>query len=239
MAAEAGGSHKKKPAITGTVPPRTAPPVAAVVTSAWPWLTLAGLGAFHGINPAMGWLFAVALGLHRHSRTIVLSALLPIALGHALAVLAVALALILLGIVIDQRAIRIAAGALLIGWAAYHTLYGSRHRVRFGMQVGMLGLCAWSFLMASAHGAGLMLVPVLIPLCLAGSPAQELTAAGSLPIALAAVGVHTLAMLATTGVIALAVYQWLGLAFLRKGWINLDLIWTIALVVTGLVLLLT
>jgi hypothetical protein len=221
------------------VPARTAPPAAAVVTSAWPWLTLAGLGAFHGVNPAMGWLFAVALGLHRHSRAIVLAALLPIALGHALAVLAVALALILLGIVIDQRAIRIAAGALLIGWAAYHTLYGSRHRVRFGMQVGMLGLCAWSFLMASAHGAGLMLVPVLIPLCLAGSPAQELTAAGSLPIALAAVGVHTVAMLATTGVIALAVYSWFGLAFLRKGWVNLDLIWTIALVVTGLVLLLT
>ena len=207
-------------------------------TESWPWLALVGLGLFHGINPAMGWLFAVALGLHRHSRAIVLSALLPIALGHALAVLAVALALVLLGIVIDQRAIRIAAGTLLIGWAAYHTLYGSRHRVRFGMQVGMLGLCAWSFLMASAHGAGLMLVPVLIPLCLAGSPAQEMTAAGSLPIALAAVGVHTLAMLATTGVIALAVYQWLGLAFLRRGWINLDLIWTMALVVTGLVLLL-
>ena len=191
------------------------------MTSAWPWLTLAGLGAFHGINPAMGWLFAVALGLHRHSRAIVLSAL------------------VLLGIVIDQRAIRIAAGALLIGWAAYHTLYGSGHRVRFGMQVGMLGLCAWSFLMASAHGAGLMLAPVLIPLCLAGSPAQELTAVGSLPIALAAVGVHTLAMLATTGVIALAVYQWLGLAFLRRGWINLDLIWTIALVATGLLLFFT
>jgi hypothetical protein len=208
------------------------------VSAAWPWLSLAGLGAFHGINPAMGWLFAVALGLHRHSRGIVLTALLPIALGHALAVLAVALALVLLGIVVDQRAIRIAAGALLIGWAAYHTLYGSRHRVRFGMQVGMLGLGAWSFLMASAHGAGLMLVPVLIPLCLAGSPAQELTAAGSLPIALAAVGVHTLAMLATTGVIALSVYQWVGVAFLRKAWFNLDLIWTIALVVTGLVLLL-
>jgi hypothetical protein len=208
------------------------------VTSAWPWLTLAGLGAFHGVNPAMGWLCAVALGLHRHSRATVLAALLPIALGHALAVLAIALALVLLGIVVDQRAIRIAAGALLIGWAAYHTLYGSRHRVRFGMQVGMLGLGAWSFLMASAHGAGLMLVPVLIPLCLAASPARELTAAGSLPVALAAVGVHTLAMLATTGAIALAVYQWFGVAFLRKGWINLDLLWTVALVATGLALFL-
>lgn len=203
----------------------------------WPWLALAGLGAFHGINPAMGWLFAVALGLHRHSRAVVFQALVPIAIGHALAVLVVALAVVLLGVVVDQRAIRIGAGALLIGWAAYHTLYGSRHRVRFGMQVGMLGLGAWSFLMASAHGAGLMLVPVLIPLCLAASPAGQL-GAESAPVALAAVAVHTLAMLATTGVIAAAVYEWFGLAFLRKGWINLDLIWTAALVATGLILLL-
>ncbi|HEX6111904.1 MAG TPA: hypothetical protein VFZ10_06330 [Geminicoccaceae bacterium] len=203
----------------------------------WPWLALAGLGAFHGINPAMGWLFAVALGLHRRSRAVVLGALLPIAIGHALAILAVALAVVLLGIVVDQRALRIGAGAVLIGWAAYHSLYGSRHRVRFGMQVGMLGLGAWSFLMASAHGAGLMLVPVLIPLCLAAAPGRELSA-GSAPIALAAVGVHTLAMLATTGAIAVVVYEWFGVAFLRKGWINLDLIWTIALVATGLILLL-
>jgi hypothetical protein len=206
------------------------------VSGSWPWLALAGLGAFHGINPAMGWLFAVALGLHRRSRAVVVLALIPIAIGHALAILAVALAVVLLGVVVDQRAIRIGAGVLLIGWAAYHRLYGARHRVRFGMQVGMLGLGAWSFLMASAHGAGLMLVPVLIPLCLAASPAQELSAAGS-AIALAAVGVHTLAMLATTGIIAIVVYQWFGVGFLRRGWINLDLIWTIALVATGLILL--
>jgi hypothetical protein len=203
----------------------------------WPWLTLAGLGAFHGINPAMGWLFAVALGLHRGSRSVVLSALLPIAVGHALATALVALAVVLLGIVIDQRAVRIAAGLLLLGWALWHTLYGRRHRPRFGMQVGMLGLGAWSFLMAATHGAGLMLVPVLIPLCLAASPAQELTAAGSLPIALAAVAVHTGAMLVTTGIIALAVYEWFGVAFLRRGWINLDWLWTAALVITGVILL--
>lgn len=205
------------------------------MSGSWPWLALAGLGAFHGVNPAMGWLFAVALGLHRHSRAVVVLALFPIAIGHALAVLAVALAVVLLGVMVDQRAIRIGAGVLLIGWAAYHTLYGARHRVRFGMQVGMLGLGAWSFLMATAHGAGLMLIPVLIPLCLAASPAQELSAAGS-AIALAAVGVHTLAMLATTGIIAIVVYQWFGVGFLRRGWINLDLIWTIALVATGLIL---
>ena len=206
------------------------------MSTLWPWLALAGLGAFHGLNPAMGWLFAVALGLHRRSRTVVLEALIPIAIGHAIAVLAVALAVVLLGTVVDQRALRIVGGVLLIGWAAYHTLYGSRHRVRFGMQVSMLGLGAWSFLMASAHGAGLMLVPVLIPLCLAASPAQELSAAGSIPITLAAVGVHTLAMLATTGVIAVVVYEWVGVAFLRRGWINLDLVWTAALVFTGVIL---
>jgi hypothetical protein len=207
------------------------------VSASWPWLALAGLGAFHGINPAMGWLFAVALGLHRHRRAVVLEALVPIAVGHALAILAVALAVVLLGILVDPRALRVGAGALLIGWAAYHGLYGARHRVRFGMQVGMLGLGAWSFLMATAHGAGLMLVPALIPLCLAASPARELTAGGSLPIALAAVAVHTLAMLAVTGIIALAVYEWFGVAFLRRGWINLDRIWTGALIATGLILL--
>jgi hypothetical protein len=124
----------------------------------WPWLALAGLGAFHGVNPAMGWLFAVALGLHRGSRRVVLTSLIPIALGHALAIAVVAIAVVVLGLVVDQRALRLAAGLVLIGWAAYHYLYGSRHRVRVGMRTGMAGLGLWSFLMASAHGAGLMLV---------------------------------------------------------------------------------
>jgi len=206
------------------------------MTELWPWLALAGLGAYHGINPGMGWLFAVALGLHRQSRRIVLLSLVPITLGHALAVAMVALAVVLAGVVVDQQLVRYAAGTLLVGWAIWHRLSGSRHRVRFGMRTGMLGLAAWSFLMAGAHGAGLMLVPVLIPLCLAASPAAGLTAAASAPVALAAVAVHTLAMVATTGAIAIVVYEWLGLAFLRRGWLNLDLLWTIALVVTGVIL---
>jgi hypothetical protein len=96
-----------------------------------PWLALAGLGAFHGINPAMGWLFAVALGLHRGSRTVVLTSLIPIALGHALAVALIVLAVVLLGRLLDPRAISLVSGLVLIGWAAYHHLYGSRHRVRY------------------------------------------------------------------------------------------------------------
>jgi hypothetical protein len=198
---------------------------------------LAGLGAFHGLNPAMGWLFAVALGQHRQSRRVVLLSLLPIAAGHAIAVAVVVAAVVGLGLVIDQRTIRLVAGGFLIAWAIYHALYGHRHRVRVGMRTGLAGLALWSFLMATAHGAGLMVVPVLIPL-LAAAPARELAASSSLSVSLAAVGVHTLAMLAVTGAIAVIVYEWLGLAFLRRGWINLDFLWTTALVGAGAFLLL-
>ncbi|MEP9372878.1 hypothetical protein [Mesorhizobium sp. KR1-2] len=207
------------------------------MVSLTPWLVLAGLGAFHGLNPAMGWLFAVALGLHRGSRKVVLLSLIPIAIGHAASIAVVAMAVITLGFVVDERLLEMTAGALLVGWAIYYLAYGHRHRVRIGMTTGMVGLGVWSFLMATAHGAGLMLVPVLIPLCLAASPAGELTAAGSLPIALAAVGVHTAAMLAVTLAMAVAVYEWLGLSVLRRGWINFDLIWTAALAITGIILI--
>lgn len=203
-----------------------------------PWLAVAGLGAFHGANPAMGWLFAVALGLHRQSRRIVWLALLPIAIGHALSV-AVVLALVMaIGLIVDQRTLVVGSGFLLLGWAGYHALFGHRGRVRVGMRTGMAGLGGWSFLMATAHGAGLMLLPAVLSLCLAASSAHELTASGSLPVALAALCVHTLAMLAVTAAIAAAVYELLGLAFLRRGWINLDIIWTLALVATGLILIL-
>lgn len=204
----------------------------------WPWLTLAGLGMFHGLNPGMGWLFAVALGLHRQSRAVVWGALPPIALGHVLSTALVAAAVVSLGVIVDQALIRKLSGALLIGWGIYHQLYGHRHRVRVGMTAGYAGLALWSFLMATAHGAGLMLVPALIPLCLAGTPGAELLTSGSITIALAAIGLHGLAMLIVTGLIAVIVYEWFGLGFLRRGWINVDLLWTGALVLTGLILLL-
>lgn len=202
----------------------------------WPWVALAGLGLFHGVNPAMGWLFAVALGLNRHSQRIVLLSLIPIALGHAAAVAVVLSIALVLGFVFDTTTLLRLAAVVLIGWAVWHAAYGHRARVRVGMQASLAGLALWSFLMASAHGAGLMLIPVLMPLCLAAAPAQELTA-GSLPIAVAALGVHTIAMLATIAVISVAVYRWIGVAFLRRGWINLDLVWTVALLVCGIVLL--
>jgi hypothetical protein len=203
----------------------------------WPWLALAGFGMFHGVNPAMGWLFAVALGLHRASRAVVLLALLPIAFGHALAIGLVVAVVVALGVAVEPAFLRVAGGLALVGWGVYHHLYGRRHRVRVGMRTGYTGLLLWSFLMASAHGAGLMLVPVLLPLGLAGGHAHGPTPGGSLGMALAAIGVHTLAMLLATGAVALLVYEWVGVAFLRRGWINLDLVWTLALMVTGGLLL--
>jgi len=205
----------------------------------WPWLALIGLGIFHGINPAMGWLFAVALGLHRHSRKIVALSWLPIALGHAFAVAIVLFAVLALGLVLNHAALSHAAAVLLLVWALWHAVRGHRQRFLVGMRTGLAGLAVWSFLMSSAHGAGLMLIPVALPLCLAGSPSGRLTATGSLPVALAAVGVHTAAMLATIAAVSLIVYDWVGLAFLRSGWINLDLIWISALGLCGLLLLLT
>ena len=205
----------------------------------WPWVVLAGLGFFHGVNPAMGWLFAVALGLHRHSRKVVALSWIPIALGHAAAVALVLFAVLALGLVVNHAALSRAAAAMLLGWALWHVVRGHRQRLRVGMQTGLTGLAFWSFLMSSAHGAGLMLIPVALPLCLAGSPSGQLTLSSSLPIALAAVGVHTAAMLATIAAVSLTVYDWAGLAFLRSGWINLDLIWIAALGVCGLLLLVT
>jgi hypothetical protein len=209
----------------------------SIPSELWLWLAVAGLGLFHGINPAMGWLFAVALGLNRHSERAVWLALIPIALGHAVAVAAVLFAVLALGLMIEPGQLRRLAGVILLAWAAWHLLYGRRHTVRVGMQTGLGGLFLWSFLMANAHGAALMLVPVVLPRCLAASPAHELTASGSTPIALAALLLHTGAMLLAIGTIAVIVYKWVGVAFLRRGWINLDLVWTIALVACGIILL--
>jgi hypothetical protein len=157
------------------------------------------------------------------------------AFSHAVAVTLVLAAALALGAVLDTSMLTRLAAIALIGWALWHAARGHRMRVRVGMQTGLGGLALWSFLMASAHGAGLMLVHVVMPICLAASPGPDVT--GSLALAAAAVGVDTAAMLATIGAIALIVYRLVGVAFLRRGWINLDLVWTLALLLCGVALL--
>lgn len=207
----------------------------------WPWVALAGLGAFHGLNPAMGWLFAVALGLQRGNRGAVLQSLLPIAAGHALSVGMVVLAISALRAFIEPMILQVGAAVALIGFGLYRLL--ARHRGRVGMQVSRVQLLVWSFLMATAHGAGLMLIPVLLkmPIGTARGEHAHMSAMSSLGTtagtALAAVGIHTLAMLSVAGAVAVAVYEWVGLAFLRRGWFNLDLVWVLVLIAAGLILL--
>jgi len=211
---------------------------------AWPWLALAGLGAFHGLNPAMGWLFAVALGLQRKSRAAVLWSLLPIAAGHALSIALVVIAVGLLRAVVDLKVLQIASALLLIGFGLYRLL--ARHRARIGMQVSGRDLTVWSFLMATAHGAGLMVLPFLVGRShvgnspgMSGMHAMHIAQASVVPlsgpvaIGLWATALHSAGYLLVTGLIAVIVYRKLGLRMLRTMWINLDLIWGGALVVTG------
>jgi len=200
----------------------------------WPWLTLIALGAWHGVNPAMGWLFAVSRGLQDRRGGAVLAALPPIALGHGLAI-GLALAIVAVGRAsVPLAALRWATAALLIGFGLAR-LVRHRHPRWVGMRVGFRDLTAWSFLMATAHGAGLMLVPLFVvdaarPSCHA---AAGLALAGPADYVVAAL-VHTLAMLATAGSIALVVYHKLGVALLRRAWFNLDGLWALALNAAGL-----
>jgi hypothetical protein len=205
------------------------------------WLMLL-LGAYHGINPGMGWLFAVALGMQERKGSAVGRALVPIALGHALAIGSVVIAAAFLGMALPREAICYPVAAILLGLGIFF-LIRHYHPRWVRMQVGFRDLTIWSFLMASAHGAGLMVVPVLL-----GSSTVEAanrmagnhhTSAAVSPLAaLLATVIHTTAYLAVTGLIAWVVYSNLGLAVLRKAWFNLNLIWAAALVVTGLVTLL-
>lgn len=197
------------------------------------WLTAAGLGAFHGLNPAMGWLFAVALGLYARSRRVVLVSLVPIALGHALSVALVLVGALTLGSFVGHETLARGAGALLIGWGIWSMWRGHRGRPTVGMRSGLAGLALWSFVMSSAHGAGLMLVPALLPLC-TGKLAGNAFAAGALALA-----VHTTAMLtviAAISMLAVTMYERAGLNFLRTGWINIDWLWSVALIACGVFL---
>jgi hypothetical protein len=200
----------------------------------WPWLTLIALGAWHGLNPGMGWLFAVSRGLQERRGSAVLGALPPIALGHALAI-ALALVIVAIGRAsVPLAALRWATAAILVGFGLSR-LVRHRHPRWVGMRVGFRDLTAWSFLMATAHGAGLMLAPLFVvdaarPSCHADA---GLTLSGPIDYAVATVA-HTAAMLATAGVIALVVYHKLGLSLLRRAWFNLDWLWALALIAAGL-----
>ena len=211
------------------------------------WLSMLGFGAYHGINPGMGWLFAVALGMQEKRRSAVISALFPMALGHAISIGAVVLVIALAQQQISEDVLRIACAVVLFGFGLYK-FFRTRHPRWVGMRVGFKDLTIWSFLMASAHGAGLMLVPFLLRMPAAGhsghthhAPANMTDSTTMLLSAVGVhtlrVGVHTLSFFLVMGIVAIVVYEVVGLALLRKAWFNLDLLWSIALMIAGVVTL--
>ena len=209
------------------------------LSSAAIWLMLL-LGAYHGLNPGMGWLFAVALGMQEQKSATVARSLVPIALGHALAVGGAVAIAVMLGASLPLVVVRNIVAVLLIGLGVFF-LWRHWHPRWVRMRVGFGDLTLWSFLMATAHGAGLMVVPVL----LRGGSAQAYSgmtghdhahmAGAASPVAgLFAAVVHTAGYFAVTGLVAWVVYCKVGLAVLRRAWFNVDLLWAAALVVTGI-----
>ena len=222
-------------------------PDPAALASLGPWLGLATLGVFHGLNPAMGWLFAVALALQRQRPVQLYTATGYIAIGHLASVAIIMAALVLAGAFLPLKWVRIAAGAILLGFGFYRLVRYYRHPRWVGMNVGGRDLIAWSFLMASAHGAGLMLAPVVLSLTrpdAASGIVGDLGEHGGFlsltdaPIWwLAGLLMHAVVMLAAMLAAAVVVYYRVGLAFLRRGWINLDLLWAGSLVAAGAITL--
>ncbi len=210
------------------------------------WLTLFLLGCYHGLNPGMGWLFAVGLGFQDRKATAVLRAIVPLALGHIISVALVVLVAVYVAAALPHRWVHVAAAAILIGFGIYR-LVRARHIRWVGMRVGFAGLTLWGFLMSSAHGAGLMLLPfvmgaravdpsgMVMPMPTPG----EHSAHAALLTGATMVGVHTLGYVFSATAVALLVYAVVGVRFLRTAWVNLDLVWAAALILTGVIAFVT
>jgi hypothetical protein len=207
------------------------------------WLTIIAIGLFHGFNPAMGWPLAVANGLTERRGGAVFKTILPLGGGH-FAAMAVVLAPFawLAAYVAWSQAIRLAAGAAVLLFGLYKLAYRRHPRALARIPPTQLGW--WSFLMATAHGAGLMLVPITLALCATGPEAGRIAAAhadmmsvvarSGMVLGITVAAVHTLAMMLAGLAMAWAVYRYLGLQFLRRAWLNVDLAWGISLVVAGM-----
>lgn len=206
-------------------------------TPAWLWLAVVASGLYHGVNPGMGWPLAVSAGLMERSSRALLSALWPLAIGHLLAMLLVLLPFVLLIAIVEwQRAIQIGASLLVIGFGAFRLANRRHPKVLARISPAQLGL--WSFAVALAHGAALMLVPIYLGLCREAELDRGHAAAGTLinanlGMALLVAIVHAAAMIAAGGCCAWLAYRYLGLKFISQSWFNLDVLWAVSLIVVG------
>ena len=213
----------------------------------WPWVLLGLLGAYHGLNPAMGWLFAVALGMQERDRGAVVRALPAIAIGHEASIMLVALVVLGLGVITDPSALHLGAGIALVAFGLFRFIKPRAHFRWVKGTVNRRELAWWSFLMSSAHGAGLMVAPVLIGAGAASDAAASsdhaiaaVQANGlSIPGSMLGITLHVAAMLAVMAVVALMVYDHVGVSVLKKAWINLDWVWAGAFVLAGVLTMFT
>lgn len=210
-------------------------------TSAWLWAAIVASGLYHGFNPGMGWPLAVAAGMMDRNARALLAALVPLSAGHLLAMLVMLLPFaMLLALVQWAPQIQVAAGLLVVGYGALRLVYPRHPRMLARIRPAQLAL--WSFVVAIAHGAGLMLVPIYLGLCESagldtGHEAAATLVGANLGMALIVSVVHSLAMIAAGGSAAWLVYRYLGLQYLSRSWFNLDTVWAVSLIVVGAIAL--
>ena len=213
------------------------------MTTASLWLVVVASGLYHGINPGMGWPLAVSAGLMGRGRPDLLAAMAPLALGHMLAMLAILLPFTVMLSLLDwQREIRIGAGSLVIAFGVFRLL--NRRHPRSLAQIRPTQLALWSFSIALAHGAGLMLLPIYLGICSVGEldaahRASAILMAGNIETAGLVSLVHTIVMAIAGGAMALMVHAWLGLTFISRSWVNLDQVWAASLILIGGIALMT
>jgi len=207
----------------------------------WLWLAIIASGLYHGINPGMGWPLAVSAGLMEKSPRALAGALLPLSAGHLAAMLLVLLPFTLLIALVEwQRPIQVVAALILIGFGLIRLV--ERRHPRALARIPPTKLALWSFAVAIAHGAGLMLLPIYLGLCATSGTDRGHEAAATvinqnLTLALLVALIHTIAMLIAGGLLAFLVYRYLGLKFVARSWFNLDTVWAVSLVVVGAVAL--
>ena len=210
------------------------------MTALW-WAVILS-GAYHGLNPGMGWPLAVSAALMERKAAAMPKALLLLTTGHLLAMIAILLPFSLMIWLIEREyEIRLIASFIVIGMGIYLLINSKHPRYLARIHPAKLGL--WSFLSAIAHGAALMLVPIYLGICQiaedngstenAGHLAAQNLMSNDLFTALGVSLVHTVSMGLAGALLAILVYFWLGLKFISQAWFNLDKIWACSLILVG------